>query len=142
LESEIGSGGGAVVVLEQPAKTFAAVNLTGREEQNAGCFTFGGIGKWKIANALVRAFEIVVFDELLDDVGQVSFPQDQEVVETLHTQGLRESLGVRVHVRRARTHPLHDRVFALEDAVESLSELLVSVDDQSRAGQFPILHLH
>lgn len=61
------SGGGAVVVLQDPAEPGAASDLAGGKGKNPW-LTRVGVGKWDVADALVRTLGVVVLDILLDEV--------------------------------------------------------------------------
>src|SRR5262245_44363767 len=59
----------------------------------------------RVALRLVRTLLVTVGDELANDMSEVHFPTNDEVVEALGLQCLHSSLRVRIHVGLARPDP-------------------------------------
>ncbi len=72
-------------MLEKPAEPLLAHDLS-RRERLRGRFIFpqlsrGGFRQRNIADTLMRAFLVVMFEEFAGDVAKLFLAQDQEVVE-------------------------------------------------------------
>jgi len=72
-----------------------------------------------------------MFDVLLQDVLQVPFAQDHEVVVALDAETLCPPLGVGVQVGRDGADALHLGAVGLEHGVELPGELRVVVDEHA-----------
>ena len=88
-------------MFEEPAEPFAAHDLALRERQGRRMIRIGNRER-HVATALMRALLVIMGDEFFHEMPKVFFAADDEVIEALDAQGLHESFGVSVHVRRQR----------------------------------------
>lgn len=142
-----GSGGFAVVMLQESTEPFLALNLPRRERQR-GRFGFlllrlgCSFRQRNVADSLVRAFFVIMFHERFGNVAQMLLTENDKVVKQLMTQRLSKPFGEGVQVGSQRPDSLDLAVLGLEHGVELVSELGVVVDQQVRRGQAPVRHLH
>ena len=78
----------------------------------------------------MRSLAVVVLDVDARDVFEVATAEDQQVVETLRSDGAGEALGVGVRLRRADRCVDDADAFAAEYVVEGSGEPAVAVVDQ------------
>lgn len=121
-----------VIVMMQAAENRLRVN-----------FPVGGIIGWGervVVHSGVGAQSIVVMDELLEQIFEMNFPEDKEVVQALPADRGDEAFGVGIEVGGSVRDFEDAESFLLEELVKRLAELGVAVaDEDSFAGRGHIL---
>ena len=88
-----------------------------------------GIGRLKV-EAPMRPGPVVMLDVGPEHALQVTPAEDEDVVETLPTNGAYPALRERVRLRRPDGRPHYRQSFCSEDLVEASGELGVSISEQ------------
>jgi hypothetical protein len=98
-------------MFEEPAEPFLSHDLPRRERQRGRLGFLRVLAQRAVADALVRAFLVVMLQEIFGDTPQAILTQDEELVETFDAQGLCEASGEGVPLRD-RIH--HTQTVAME----------------------------
>src|SRR6266849_7595275 len=96
--------GGAAVVLQKATQARLADDVLDRQRR---CFRRLGTAERPVALALMGAFSVVVVDILRYEIPQMSFAQDDEMVQAFPLDAADKTLGDGIEVGRAQRQPLH-----------------------------------
>jgi len=97
---------------------------------------------WNLPKSLVRPLDVVVGKKLCQEMPQVPLAENDEMIQALLTQSLRETFAISIQVVRSRPNPDDCCVLGLEDRVEFFGVFRVVINHEIRRWQTQILHLH
>ncbi len=98
-------------------------------------------GRAALFETLVRAWPVIVDQELLDHRLQVAGTEDKQVVKQLPAGGKNESLRDRVRPGRPVRQPQDSHALGAEDLIEAGDELTVAVTEQELGLHSAVLEL-
>lgn len=116
-------------MLEQPAEAFLA--------DDVGCGESSGwrrpsAGQQTVVFSLMRAFEKIMRQVLVNEMPQMILAEHDEMIEALALDALHPAFREGVEVGSERPDLMHFQAVGGEDRIELLGELAVVVSDQNR----------